>query len=88
MSLLGVADANALASGCRQPVESALREGAMRREAHWTQSVAVGSKVFVADVQKRLWPRGNGRAVIEGESMSMLRESAAYYGDFDRKNAS
>ena len=85
-SLLGAEDSNSLAAACKEWVESELRNGQIKREAHWTESVAVGSKRFVTDVQSRLGTKATGRVVVEFGSTTVLREPHnPYHYDFEAK---
>jgi putative transposase len=76
-----------LADTHRSWVEAALRDGAWQREAHWTESVAVGSRGFVERVQGELGTRGRYRTLEEGTDMWVLRETPGRYGaHFDAEN--
>ncbi len=87
MTLLNVGDPVALAATCKQSVESELRNDATKREAHWTESVAVGSELFVSNVKNRLGSRGVGRTIVDSESVTILREPQRPYGcDFEPEN--
>ena len=74
---VGVAD---LAEVHRTWVETALREERGSREPRWTESVAVGGRDFVEQVQRELGGRGRYRAIEpEGEGY-VLREGTESYG--------
>ena len=79
MKLLGVGDPNALAAKCKHSVGSELRNDATKREAQWTESVAVGSELFVSDVKNGLGAKGIGRAIVSSGSVTMLREPKIPY---------
>ena len=47
----------------------------------WTESIAVGSKVFIEAAQKRLGIKAKGRKIVGSKKSYELRESAIPYGD-------
>ena len=58
-----------------------------RREAEWTESIAVGSKSFVDGIREQLQPRLTGRNVKEVGSHYELREQeTAYNAHFTPEN--
>jgi len=79
MTLLNVGSPGALAASCKQSVASELRNDATNREAHWTESVAVGSENFVSEVKNRLGSKGIGRTIVNSDSVTMLREPQSPY---------
>jgi putative transposase len=48
-------------------IESRLNEGHLQRESHWTESLAVGSKDFVANIKDRLGIKVKHRNVTKGD---------------------
>ncbi len=76
-----------LAEVHREWVEAALRSAERQRQALWTESVAVGSREFVAGVQRDLGNRGRHRAIEHIDDVHVLREPAgAYRGRFEVEN--
>jgi putative transposase len=71
----------------REWVEAAIRRGQWRREALWSESVAVGGREFVERVQRELDNRGRYRQIEEIDNIFVLRDPAAAYGlGFDAEN--
>jgi putative transposase len=60
-------------------IDEALGKKQFVREPRWTESVAIGSEVFVENVKDRLGIRGLGRKVIEDQGVYELREPQASY---------
>lgn len=60
-------------------VNQALRENTHKRERHWTESLAVGSKGFVAKLEEELGYRTRGRRINESASGSELKEQGSAY---------
>ncbi len=56
-----------------------LSAGTSRREAAWSESLAVGSEAFVADFQRQLGVRAKYREVIDTGDIHCLREPAVSY---------
>ena len=69
-----------LADVHRDWVETALREGRRERERCWSESVAMGSRGFVEEVQRRLGSRGRYRVIAEVGGDYVLRERSEPYG--------
>jgi len=68
-------------------VNDALETGKIRREARWTQSIAVGEKRFVNDIKKRLGSKTLGRKIQPLDDGFQLREGIMpYIADFEVKN--
>jgi putative transposase len=49
----------------RQWVEEILKNGSNRRDAKWSESIAVGDKEFVAEAKSKLGARAIGRKILE-----------------------
>lgn len=72
----------------RNLVNDALETDKIKREARWSQSIAVGEKQFVADIKKRLASKALGRKTQSLDDGFQLREEAMpYIVDFDTKNS-
>jgi putative transposase len=76
--LLGV-DLGRLAETHREWVEVALRCSALQRQAFWTESLAVGSREFVAGVQGELGNRAQYREIEAVGDTHVLRDAAGSY---------
>jgi REP element-mobilizing transposase RayT len=64
MRLLGIDDSDELRKAYNSWLAVALRKGGHARDAKWTQSIAVGSKVFIEDVKDQLGYKAIGRKII------------------------
>ena len=70
----------------REWVEEAIIRGSTR-QPQWSESIAVGSEVFVRAVLAKLQVRAKGRKVREGEDCYELREPReTYNADFAPEN--
>jgi len=79
MELLKINNARSLPRLHQQWVEEALQEDRLRRESYWSESVAVGSSVFVEKTKERLRSRAqnlNCESVGDGYQ---LKESETLY---------
>jgi putative transposase len=64
-----------------------LKNNQLKRQAHWTQSIAVGDKSFIESVQEGLKNQIRGRSVIEVESGAYeLREEQSSYNELSAKD--
>jgi putative transposase len=63
----------------REWVAAALTSGPLQRDERWSETIAVGSEAFVAQVQNRLGAAGNARVVVTVGGVSVLREDRAPY---------
>jgi hypothetical protein len=65
-------------------IEEYLENGTIGREGEWTDSIAVGSKAFIAKVKMILGVKAKGRHALKGAEGYHLREEAAPYNPFFR----
>ena len=79
MVLLGIDAHERLLNGHRQWVSEALKANTCSREAHWTESLAVGSRSFVARVKERCECRGTRRKIAMVGSDHTVREPESAY---------
>lgn len=77
--LLMIRSETDLAAAHRSWVEEALKQGTLRREGKWTESIAVGSESFVVATQAKLGINGQGREVTRSDGSYELRESSSPY---------
>ena len=63
----------------RNWVEESLRVERNSRDSKWTESIAVGSKGFVAMVKKQLGMRAKGRRIAGSVDECQLRETQSPY---------
>ena len=79
MDLLGIASLDLLQRSYRNWVEESLRVERNSRGSNWSESIAVGSKGFVAMVKKQLGMRAKGRRVAGSVDECQLRETQSPY---------
>jgi putative transposase len=60
-------------------VEEQLQGAGKKRQDEWTDSIAVGSKVFIENVKAQLGFRAKGRDVKEADEGYQLRENLSSY---------
>jgi len=78
--LLQMRDIEELQESCRKRVEEDLATRNQSRDSKWTESIAVGSKVFIEATIKRLGIRAKGRKIVGSKKSYELREPAIPYG--------
>jgi putative transposase len=87
-SLLGFPTYDDLVAAHKRWIGEALRDGALERDGIWTESIAVGRRVFVETVKRKLGVRAKGRKVFDAGVGCELRESATeYIVDSDAENS-
>jgi putative transposase len=79
MELLDIPSMDMLQRSHRGWVEESLRVERGARDSKWSESIAVGSKAFVAKVKKQLGLRAKGRKVTESPDECQLREKQFRY---------
>ncbi len=79
MELLGVSCLAHLQQACREQVEVRLTQRELAREACWSESLAVGSELYIKAVEKQLGPRAKGRLIESGPAGFHLKETSAAY---------
>jgi putative transposase len=86
MEVLGIKDNGQLCKFHKQRVEEVLKEGSIVREAELTESIAVGSKAFVAATQEKLGIKAKGRKVmVNGEGYALMESQSSYNDVIDPK---
>lgn len=86
MEFCGINDMGQLKEEYRQWVDEALKEEVSRREATWSESIAVGKKAFIEATQAQLGMLTTGRRIEESNGTFVLREEAnPYSAHFDPK---
>jgi putative transposase len=87
MALFGIRDLKELQEAYSERIQEACRQQSNGRENKWTESIAVGSKVFVEDTKEKLGMKAHGREIIGRDGTYQLREASKPYGyHFDHKN--
>jgi putative transposase len=77
--LLGIKNEAQMRDMHRQWVEAILTDGSNKRDAQWTESIAVGDKEFVLETRARLGAKGVGRKMTGQNGYYELRESSIPY---------
>jgi len=79
MDLLEIPTMDVLRRSHRGWVEESLRIQKSARDGRWSESIALGSKAFVAMVKKQLGLRAKGRKITESGAECQLRETQFLY---------
>ena len=79
MELLQISSMDLLQTSHRNWVEESLRVERNSRDSKWTESIAVGSKGFVAMVKKQLGTRAKGRRIAASVDECQVRETQSPY---------
>jgi putative transposase len=79
--VLGFRSHQDLAASYRRWIERSLEKG-NRRDAKWTESIAVGSESFVRATKRQLGLRAKSRQVLGRGGSYSLRESQLPYNEF------
>jgi putative transposase len=80
--LLQIENSADLKEAHREWIEEALKKSKVVRESKWTQSIAVGDKLYLEQIKDRLGIRSKGRKIHGSEDEYQLREGQADYGDW------
>ena len=88
MNLAGYQNYDAFRKAHRKWVEAELEKIGSRRQSHWTQSIAVGSRAFIETVQEQLSFRARGRRKRNLDNgMELIEATASYNALFDLENS-
>jgi REP element-mobilizing transposase RayT len=80
VGLMGCTDVADLQKNHKRWVQTTLDENDTSRQAHWTESIAVGSKSYVEKVKNNLGFRGKAASISGDEQQYQLREDVAEFG--------
>lgn len=78
--LMGFTDLRELQSAHKRWIEASLQVDKPERENQWTESIAVGSKLFVEKVKTRLGFKAKHRTITGSEDRYQLRENVSGFG--------
>ncbi len=78
-TLCGFANVEDFQRAHRQWVEEALSREAERRDARWSEAIAVGSQAFIERVKLELGNKARHREVEEADGVCVLREPGGAY---------
>ena len=70
----------------RSWVESAIMRRDIKRQPQWTESIAMGDKVYVEKVKDQMGYKGIGRKVVENEDSFVLREPQVSYQSISNRD--
>ncbi|MFZ5571312.1 MAG: transposase, partial [Thermodesulfobacteriota bacterium] len=80
--LAGFTDFSNFQIAHRKWVNAAVSNSDLQRESMWTQSIAVGSRSFMALIKKKMNSIAIGRSIRQAENCSELREDEVFYNCF------
>ena len=60
-------------------------QGDIRRQAQWTESIAVGDKIYVEKVKDQMGYKAIGRKIVENRDSFTLREPQVSYQSISDK---
>jgi putative transposase len=71
-------------SAHKQWIDYTLTNDELKRESHWTQSIATGSKSFVQEIHSKLGIRARGKQIVEtSDGYQVCEEISSYNAFFD-----
>jgi putative transposase len=79
MKLLNLNTQNELVRFYKASISSAIETNNLKRENMWTESLAVGSRIFVEQISKKLGYKVRGRKMIDHKGTFELREEKCSY---------
>jgi len=79
MELMNIREIEQLLETYRNWVDAAIMKGNISRQPQWTESIAVGSKVYVEKVKDQMGYKAIGRKVIENRDSFVLKETQQPY---------
>jgi putative transposase len=74
MELINIGEIDRFRETYRNWVDSAIMQGDIKRQPQWTESIAVGDKVYVEKVKDQMGYKAIGRRVIETRDSFVLKE--------------
>ncbi|MEE9500801.1 MAG: transposase [Candidatus Aminicenantaceae bacterium] len=79
IKLLNLNTQNELREFYETSISTVIESNNLKRESMWTESLAVGSKIFVEQISKRLGYKARGRKLIEHKGTFELRQKRSPY---------
>ena len=79
MELLNIRKIEGLRETYRKWIDSAILHREIKRQPQWTESIAVGGKVYVEKVKDQMGYKAIGRKVIENGGSFILKETQPPY---------
>ena len=65
MDLMNIGELDRFCETCRDWADSVIGQGDIKRQPQWTESIAVGSKVYVEKVKDQMGNKAIGSKVID-----------------------
>ncbi|MCP4338070.1 MAG: transposase [Desulfobulbaceae bacterium] len=78
--LFTISDESLFQETHREWVKTELANDCARRNSLWSESIAVGDKSFIKDIQEKLASRAQGRSVLSHNGTNTLKEPEVPYG--------
>jgi hypothetical protein len=66
-------------------VEASLQADESKRESHWMESIAVGSRLFIENVKMTLGFKAKGRSITGSDEYYRLRENISTFGNTSKQ---
>ena len=85
VSLTGFTDLQAFQSAHKRWVEASLQVDESKRESYWTESIAVGSRLFIENVKTTLGFRAKSRSITGSDEFYRLRENISTFGNTSKQ---
>lgn len=79
MELMNIDEIDRFCETYRNWVDAAIMQGDLKRQPQWTESIAVGDKIYVEKVKDQMGYKAIGRKVVENRDLFVLKESQQPY---------
>lgn len=79
MELMNIEEIDRFCETYRKWVDAAIMQGDIKRQPQWTESIAVGDKVWVEKVKDQMGYKAIGREVVENSDSYVLKEAQQPY---------
>lgn len=79
MELMNIEEIDRFCETYRKWVDAAIMQGDIKRQPQWTESIAVGDKVWVEKVKDQMGYKAIGRKVVENSDSYVLKEAQQPY---------
>jgi hypothetical protein len=79
MELMNIDEIDRFCETYRNWVDAAIMQGDLKRQPQWTESIAVGDKIYVEKVKDQMGYKAIGRKVVENRDLFVLKESQQLY---------
>lgn len=86
MNLTEIKDYGSLKALHRKWINDALKKNEFSRESKWTESIAVGDKLFIEIIKKLIGIQVKNRKMEKNEKEYQVRENQVVYGDSGRQD--